>query len=57
MLTGDGMMDEDGGLSLAALDQMDPYDRAEYLSMREKELNQQKKLQGDSAVAGEDQQP
>ena len=52
MLTGDGMMDEDGGLSQAALDQMDPYDRAEYLSMREKELNQQKKLQGDSAVAG-----
>jgi len=52
MLTGDGMMGEDGGLSQAALDQMDPYDRAEYLSMREKELNQQKKLQGDSAVAG-----
>jgi hypothetical protein len=45
-------MGEDGGLSQAALDQMDPYDRAEYLSMREKELNEQKKVQA-GAVAGE----
>ena len=52
IFTGGGMMGEDGGLSQAALDQMDPYDRAEYLSMREKELNQQKKVQA-GAVAGE----
>ena len=52
IFTGGGMMGEDGGLSQAALDQMDPYDRAEYLSMREKELNQRKKVQA-GAVAGE----
>ena len=52
IFTGGGMMGEDGGLSQAALDQMDPYDRAEYLSMREKEMNQQKKVQA-GAVAGE----
>jgi hypothetical protein len=52
ILTGGGMMGEDGGLSQEALDQMDPYDRAEYLSMREKELSQRNKLQQGGAVAG-----
>lgn len=52
ILTGGGMMGEDGGLSQEALDQMDPYDRAEYLSMREKELSQRSKLQQGGAVAG-----